>query len=353
MVSKPQIKSQGLDASWYVDPSVYSKERERIFRPNWWLMGPVSEVANPGDYFCDRICGWPLFVLRGSDGKLRAFLNVCRHRGASLLPQGAGHRVETIRCPYHGWLYDEFGALLSAPRFGEGLDNELDKIALSQIDVHVWNGLVFVRFSADQGLEFEDWLGEAATLVETFPGPDELDYHGEFSVVGELNWKTYCDNTVEGYHLNQIHPRLGKALAGGDVSLYSVNDGRSVVFDISHASSSDASATRGEKGLWIYHFPGFQLVLGDRIFKAERLDSEHPNHVRSRNWAWYGELDIEARKDAFEWGKQIVKEDFGICADVTRNMRAGVFEPGPLSPQMENHVAKFQQMIRDLLLDPQ
>ncbi|MXW47950.1 MAG: aromatic ring-hydroxylating dioxygenase subunit alpha [Gammaproteobacteria bacterium] len=340
-----------LEADWYVDSEIYARERDRIFHPSWWLMGPSHLVSNPGDYLCDRICGWPVFVLRSQDGKLRAFLNVCRHRGATLLTKGYGGGINSVRCPYHGWLYDDHGRLQNTPKFGEELGDEKKSLSLHQIDVHVWNGLVFVKIARDKGVGFDEWLGEVSGLCADFPGPSSLDYYGEFTVEGELNWKTYCDNTVEGYHLNLIHPRLGTALAGGDVQLFSVNDGRSVAFDITHGASGGAREARGAKGLWVYHFPGLQLVLGDKIFKAERVESNNSNHLRSINWAWYGELDEAAKHEAFAWGKQIVEEDFGICAEVTRNLRAGVFTPGPLSPSMEKHVARFQQIVKDILLN--
>ncbi len=340
-----------LNSNWYVDPTIYQQERERIFRPSWWLVGPAHWVAKSGDYLCDRICGWPVFVLRSQDGVLRAFLNVCRHRGASLLEEGNGTATTTIRCPYHGWLYDDKGRLQNAPRFGEQLNHEADMLALKKIDVHLWNGLVFVKVGWDQGENFDDWLGDVDHLCANFPGPADLDYHDTFTVAGQLNWKTYCDNTVEGYHLNQIHPRLGKALAGGRVQLFSVNEGRSVVFDVTHGASGEAQIARGSQGLWVYHFPGLQLVLGEKIFKAERVEPQSHQDVRSRNWAWYGGLDEAARHDAFAWGRQIVEEDFGICSKVTENMRAGVYSPGPLSPAMEKHVAQFQQLVKDILLN--
>ena len=339
---------KALAPEWYVDPSIYQKERSLIFESAWWLMGPAHTLSQPGDYLCDTICGWPVFVLHSGDGELRAFLNVCRHRGASLLQVGHGN-VDSIRCPYHGWLYDDLGNFLKAPRFGVDLDDYCEDLALRHIDLHVWNELVFVKINPDGGSDFNEWIGEVAALSESFPSPADLGYHGEFTVTGELNWKAYCDNTVEGYHLNLIHPRLGKALAGGATELISVNNGRSVVFDITHGSGGGGQGLRGRKGMWIYHFPGLQLVLGEKVFKAERVESESSNHVRSKNWAWYSGLNAEEREDAFQWAKQIVEEDFGICSQVTRNMRAGSYVPGPLSPVMENHVARIQEIIRDLL----
>ena len=339
---------KALAAEWYIDPTIYERERRSIFEPAWWLIGPVHSVANPGDYFSDTICGWPVFAIRSDDLELRAFLNVCRHRGSTLLEPGIG-RTKSIRCPYHGWLYDDQGKFLNAPKFGCDLKDYSEELSLKPIDVHIWKELVFVKVNPDVGPSFDEWLGDVARLSDDFPSPADHEYRGEFTVSGNLNWKAYCDNTVEGYHLNLVHPRLGKAVAGGQVGLRSVNDGHSVVFDVNHNESGGAKELRGQKGMWIYHFPGLQLVLGDRVFKAERVDSDDANHLRSRNWAWYSGLTEDEREDAFQWARQIVEEDFGICAKVVKNMRAGVFKPGPLSPKMENHVARFQQIIRENL----
>ena len=340
-----------LASEWYVCSDIYEKERRLIFEPAWWLLAPVQQLARQGDYICDTICGWPVFAIQSADGEIRAFLNVCRHRGARILQEGSGS-VSSLRCPYHGWLYDDQGKLVNAPHFGDELITDGQEITLRELPVHVWNDLIFVKFSEIGGDTFDDWLGDAANLVQLFPAPAQLDYHGDFTVTGNLNWKTYCDNTVEGYHLNLIHRRLGKALAGGSVELRSVNNGRTVVFDVTHGRGGGGEGLRGRKGMWIYHFPGLQLVLGEKVFKAERVESERINHIRSRNWAWYSGLNDAEREDAFEWAKQIVEEDFGICAQVTQNMHAGVYIPGPLSPQKEQHVAKFQAIIREILDAP-
>ena len=101
--------------------------------------------------------------------------------------------------------------------------------------------------------------------------------------------------------------------------------------------------------MWIYHFPGLQLVLGEKVFKAERVESESSNHVRSKNWAWYSGLNAEEKEDAFQWGETDRGRGFWNLRSGNANMRAGSYVPGPLSPVMENHVARFQEIIRDLL----
>ena len=101
-----------LDARYYVDPAVYERERVELFAKTWQLMGPVSQLGQRGDYCAAEIAGHKVFAIRGRDGKLRAFRNLCRHRGARLLPEGNG-RCPTIRCPYHQWVWADDGRLLA------------------------------------------------------------------------------------------------------------------------------------------------------------------------------------------------------------------------------------------------
>lgn len=342
---------ESLSSRWYIDPLILELERKRIFLPAWWLLGPVHAVQNIGDYFSDTVCGWPVFVVRSDDGELRGFRNVCRHRGSILLENGVGN-VKSIRCPYHGWQYSCSGALMNAPKFGADLKEYADDLNLYPIDVHVWNSLVFVRLDTQCEETFDEWIGEVANYCAEFPPPSELDYFGEFTVQAQTNWKTYCDNTVEGYHLNLVHRRLAIAIAGADVELRSLNNGRSVAFVIDHKEGSDGAKQRGQKGLWIYHFPGLQIVLGDRVFKAERVEAEATSGVRSRNWAWYGtDMSESEKEDAFQWAESIVNEDFDICSKVFQNMLSGNYHAGPLSPVMECHVARFQEIVRELVGD--
>src|SRR5919197_6568666 len=115
-----------LPWSWYSDPRVLPRERERIFRRAWQYVGPAEHVAQPGQYFSSRIGDVPVLVARGRDQRLRAFLNVCRHRGAVLV-EGSGRR-ETLQCQYHAWTYDLDGRLRTAPRSEREPGLDLDGI---------------------------------------------------------------------------------------------------------------------------------------------------------------------------------------------------------------------------------
>lgn len=336
---------QTLPAEAYWDPATFRKERERIFYRNWALFGPESDVAEPGSWRADTVNGWPIFVARGEDGMLRAFHNVCRHRGAALLTGETG-KCRLVVCPYHAWSYDLTGKLVRVPNFGDDAPLDRDSHSLFPVRVETWAGLVFVCMDREApGLM--SWLGSIPELAASYPTAKDMMLEGRISVEGACNWKAYCDNTVEGYHLPSVHKRLNAAIDRDNTSIVSYDGGRLVVFDVTYAS--DGSNMRGAKGVWFYRFPGFQGVLGQRLFKADRIEPLTPSRMRYTNWSWYRDLSTEAILDSQEWSRQIAEEDIGVCETVQTNMEAGIYHTGVLSPLQEGHIARLQGLVREAM----
>lgn len=337
--------TETLPASWYTDEGVLRREAGTIFARNWCLFGPEAGLEAPGAWRAERINGWPVVVVRGRDGTLRGFHNVCRHRAAALFAEGEG-RCDTIRCPYHGWAYATDGALQLAPNFGDDPGFDRADFALLPLRVATWLGLVFFCVDADvPGLTA--WLGSIPALVGAYRPPTDMAYHGSFVVEGAANWKTYCDNTCEGYHLPHVHPRLTKAVVPEKVDIRNYDDGRCIGFHVDYRA--DGAGIRGATGLWFYRFPGFQATISDQAFKAERIEPMGVRGLRSTSWQWFRGVDQAAADDAFAWARSIVLEDLGICETVQRNLDAGFYRKGRLSPKQERHTAAFQDQVRQAL----
>jgi choline monooxygenase len=336
-----------LPVSWYIDPEAHQRDRQRIFARNWTLFGPAVGLSQPRAWRADTVNGWPVFVIRGDDGVLRGFHNVCRHRASRLLLGETGSCARIV-CPYHAWSYDLTGALRKTPNFGDGAELDLAQMGLFPIRVECWNQLVFVCFDA-QASDLTSWLGHLPEICDGFPKPAELELHGGFAVEGDCNWKAYCENTVEGYHLSQVHKRLAAAVDRDRTQIKSYDSGRLVVFHVTYAG--DDSALRGTQGIWFYRFPGFQGVAGARSFKAERIEPLSPARMRLTNWSWFADLSLEERADSTAWNQQITREDMGICETVQRNFEAGIYESGVLSPLQEEHLARLQDLIADAVQD--
>ncbi|HWA45639.1 MAG TPA: aromatic ring-hydroxylating dioxygenase subunit alpha [Hypericibacter adhaerens] len=334
-----------LPVSWYIDPAAYQRDRQRIFARNWALFGPEAGLREPRSWRADTVNGWPLFVIRGDDGILRGFHNVCRHRAAKLLADGTGACARIV-CPYHAWTYDLTGALRKAPNFGPEDALDLAAHGLFPVRVEIWNELVFVCLD-DEAPGLAAWLGSLPALCDEFPKPADLALDGGFSAEGDCNWKAYCENTVEGYHLPTVHRRLNAAVDRANTQIEAYDEGRLVVFHVTYAGGD--TTLRGNQGIWFYRFPGFQGVAGARSFKAERIEPISPTRMKLTNWSWFASLSPEEKADSIAWNRQITREDMGICETVQRNFEAGVYHEGVLSPLQEGHLARLQALVLDAI----
>src|SRR5579863_10529942 len=197
-----------LPAPLYTDPDVFTAEKVGIFSRTWQVVGNSRLVENPGDYFTTELVGEPLLFVRGSDGKLRGFYNVCRHR-AGPPAEGCGSR-KLFRCGYHGWTYDLDGTLISATEV-EGVEGFREKdFALMPVRTEEWFNLVFANLDPD-ATPLGQSLGELPKQAEKFPFA-EMKLFERRTYDMKCNWKTYVDNYLEGYHLPSVHPGLNREL---------------------------------------------------------------------------------------------------------------------------------------------
>ncbi len=211
------VQQQDLDwlgtgpvpAKPYYDADWYELERKAIFLRHWIVAGHVCEVPEPGSFIRREFefAGASLLIVRGKDGVLRAFHNVCTHRGTQLIDEAEGKRA-TFSCRYHMWTFGGDGALLSAPDF-ESFGLEKKDCGLKQVAVDVCAGLIFVNFAKDPP-SLRGWLNGLAEKLETMPVAKAVTF-SEYVYEIEANWKLTYDNFQENYHLRFIHTRSGGA----------------------------------------------------------------------------------------------------------------------------------------------
>ncbi len=325
-----------LPADWYHRPDVFARERAAIFGREWHLIGHAGALAAPGDYVADAIAGWRVFAIRGRDGALRAFHNVCRHRAAPLVEDGHG-RCEVLRCRYHGWVYDTGGALRQLPDFGAADFDKAD-YGLFPVRVDTWRGLVFVNLDPAAPALRE---GLGALVAEAAGYPME-DFRFVRRVAYDIacNWKVYVDNYVEGYHIPLLHPELNRQV---DASRYSVENRDRVC--IMAAPLRDGSVYDGR---WLWRYPNLSLaVYPDGMNLSRTLPL---GHDRTRLVIDFFFRDPgPANERAIAMTCAVVEEDFPICEAVQRNLAAGVYEAGPLSPKHETGVRFFHDLVRRAL----
>jgi len=333
-----------LPASLYRDPHNYERERQAIFARNWALFTWAERVEKPGDFVSGTLAGYPIFVMRGDDGVLRGFHNVCRHRGSSLVRDEVGTCGKLLVCPYHSWSYRRDGRLQKATDFGGDASFDPNEWGLIEIDVAQWRGLVFCRIKRG-GEDLLSWLGPIDSMAADY----SLETQRYFSTRErdvKVDWKAYGENYLECYHCRAMHPTLCAAM---DIDRYTIDVYRNELFFHLYAPRRESGFTRG---LYFYRFPYLMLNLydwGSSIATVEPLGAGRMRHI---NHYFFQDISPEKAGEnqrSADWSAQIVTEDLEMLLGVQRNLNAGIYDRGPLSPKYEHAVKAFQDMVRDAL----
>jgi Rieske 2Fe-2S family protein len=206
-----------LPSSWYTSAQVFALEKERIFCREWLCVARAEELAEPGAFRVLEVLGESILLVRNREGQLRAFYNVCRHRGSRLCREppaegaaavlGGGLTGGRITCPYHRWTYDLDGRLIGAPYLtGEpGFDKAL--FSLYPVGLECWGGFVFVHLTPARAAPLAAQLGAIPERVARYP-LSELRIGHTIRYEVAANWKVICENYNECYHCAGVHPEL-------------------------------------------------------------------------------------------------------------------------------------------------
>jgi len=351
-------------AAWtYRDPEFYALEQEHIFRRNWLLAGHVSEMPKPGDYVTLDVADERALVIRGRDGALRAFHNVCRHRASRVVEGERGHCSGTIQCPYHGWSYGFDGSLRAIP--AEGSFRGLDKAqaGLREIQVEAWQGLVYVRF-ADSGPAVREAMDRFAGEVAAYRLPDMQPVGRRWSFDLDVNWKIAAENDCEGYHIPLGHPGL-RRLFGASYSDASAGDGTQRAFatlqDKASPVFSEAMYQRllptmehlpeSHRRAWVYYamFPRSVLTLSPDLVTCYQIVPLGLHKTRMQGFCLGLPDERRATRAArylnMRINRQVGLEDVAFCKWTDAGLRSSGYESGYLS-DLEFMVREFQDRIR-------
>jgi carnitine monooxygenase subunit len=199
---------RGLPAWTYHSEAMLELEKQELFRKHWQIAGHVSDVARPGDFFTVDIADERAIIMRGDDGIVRAFHNLCRHRGSRVAAEKQGHCKNALVCPFHGWVYNLDGTLRGAARpqsFGE-LDK--NQFGLKPIDTEIWNGFIFIRFMKGDQKSVAELMGSYAAELADYRMEDLVPAGQSSEFILPVNWKSVRDVDNEGYHVAMAHPAL-------------------------------------------------------------------------------------------------------------------------------------------------
>lgn len=363
MHNDPDGAAPTLPAAWYADPIHHARELDAVFTRGWSCVGLLDDVAAPHSYLA-AMCGdgTPVLVTRDAAGELRAFLNVCRHRGAPVA-EGCG-TARALSCPYHAWVYRLDGTLARHHGMEGATGFDPADHALHPASVATWSRFVFVspRASA-RALD----LGPLAAAIEPYSA--EGFVHAIRDVTeGAFNWKVLVENYSENFHTPWVHPELIEQgwdypiTTAGPVSLawdrpqHPRNRSEEVLATATPGDGAWAAVATNQidepfiAGAYFTVWPNLLVSVFPRYLSAFWLTPAGPtrtrvNYVR----AWHPDVGASRRDADLAASRLVGHQDVTICEAVQRGYTAGIDTDGRLSPVHETGVAHVHRLLRAAL----
>lgn len=216
---RPEMGTEPVPISRVTDPEYFKKEQEKIFKRAWLHMGRASQIPNKGDWFVQEIvvASTSLIIVRGQDDVIRAFHNICRHRGSKLAFEEKGNCPGVLKCRFHGWTYDTDGTLAFVPQEENYYEPLRGKQNLLEVACEMWEGFIFINLDPEPKETLLEFLGPAADRFEGYPfdkNPTELIYRGDI----KANWKLVMDAQAEAIHAAFVHVKPWPGLFSGGKS---------------------------------------------------------------------------------------------------------------------------------------
>ena len=360
-------RAVGLPASLYTDSRFFAYERDYLFAQNWVFATTLDELHQPGMAIPVTVAGRPVVVVKDRSGTVRAFHNVCSHRGTKLVAKTC-NRVSMLVCPYHSWGYALDGHLKQTPHVGgHGCNSHPDldksKHGLKPVRCEIWHRLVFINFS-DSAESLTDFL---APLVKRWP----IDYTnlrlgGRSDFEFKANWKLVVENFLESYHLPWIHPGLNTYSRAQDhynVFVEPCGSGQAskrfapaAVNGKTLPEFPDVPAHLKGRAEYLNLFPSLMIGTHPTEFIAVTVEPVAPDLTRERMYVFYteegmGEQYDEVRKASLARWFEINSEDI----DVVQRMQEGRYSPamegGQFAPELEACLHQFQKQITDKIFE--
>ncbi len=355
-----------VSGSYYVDPEIFALEQTRIFEQMWCCVAWAKDLASPGDYKVVQVGGEQLIIARNRKKEIRAFFNVCRHRGMRVCTSAEG-ASRAFQCGYHAWTYDLDGKLIAAPNLTKMPDIDRDKYGLRGVQVREWLGYVWVCV-ADEPPSFEETvMGEVVTRLGDVHnldnyGIDCLELGKRITYDVRANWKLIIENFQECYHCATIHPELTTVLpefAEGWASQAFVNHGAEFGEGI-EGFTVDGSAgltplptiapDQDRKYYAITIRPNvFLNMVPDHVIVHRMFPVSAEHTVVECDWLFMPSvisdgLDVSRSVELFD---RVNRQDFEACELTQPGMSSRLYAEGGVLVPAEHHLADFHRWVQD------
>jgi len=355
-----------LPGRYYYDPAIYEMELERIFSQMWVCVGRADAITGAGAYEVVTVGRESIIVVRGRDDVLRAFLNVCRHRGARLCNEASGKLKGSIQCRYHAWTYGLDGRLIGAPNVLSDEQFERALFGLLPVALEVWEGLIWLNLGDDPA-SIEDQLNEP--IIERFGGyaafarydVGNLKVGKRIAYDVQANWKLVLENFMECYHCGPMHPEFCRLLPGyktGDVSDYVNGEAVSLAENVEAFTITGKASRPPLPGLLqedLRHYYGFVLqpnvllnLLHDHVVMHWLIPNGPGRTVIMCDWLFDPQVMARADfdpMDAVEIFDIVNRQDWEVCELTQLSMGSKAYRSGGVYVPEERHIRAFADFV--------
>jgi len=338
-----------IPAPWYTDARIARLELQNVFSRTWQSVGRTAQVEKPGQYVTATVAGEPIVAVRGSDGKLRAFYNVCRHHAMTVMNESCG-QAQQMRCPYHGWTYNLEGELRGMTEF-EGVCNfDRAQNGLVPVRVETWENFIFVNLDP-HAAPLQEFLGALAGLAKplNFGG---LTFVERRSYIQQCNWKVYVDNFLDGgYHVPHMHKGLNSVLDYTNYTIENVDRCcvQSSPVAVDKSSEASAAATRkGDRAYYFWQYPNFMLNWYEGYLDTNLVIPLGVDRCEVIFDFYFGDTS-EAQtpyiRESMGVSERVQQEDIVICDGVQRGLSSRAYQAGRLSVRREAGEHLFHRLL--------
>ncbi|KAA0021510.1 aromatic ring-hydroxylating oxygenase subunit alpha [Antrihabitans cavernicola] len=359
-----------LAGRYYYDDTVFAAEQERIFEAMWFCAVRSSDLANAGAFKAVQVGRESVLVVRGRDGAVRAFLNVCRHRGARICTDESGQVRRNLQCPYHAWTYGLDGKLIAAPNMSALTDAdgaEIDRVAYGLIPVALreWLGYAWVCLADDPPSFVDTVIGSVTTRLGDPAAVDRYDIdslHVGKRVVYDVaaNWKLIVENFMECYHCATIHPELTEVLpefADGLAAQYFVGHGAEFGSDIAGFTIDGSAGFDVLPGISLDQDRRYYAItvrptvfvnlVPDHIIFHRMFPMAPDRTVVECDWLYAPDIVSEGRdvSKSAELFHRVNEQDFAACERTQPAMSSRAYRDGGVLVPAEHHIAEFHSWL--------
>jgi Rieske 2Fe-2S family protein len=357
-----QPGAKTLSQRYFVSPEIFAEELQKIFATKWVLVGHQSQLAEPGDYFLAKVAGEGLIVAKDQRSTIRAFYNVCRHRGARLCEEQNGHAA-AIQCRYHAWTYALDGRLIGAPHMDETPRFNKTEYPLKPARLGLWEGFVFLNL-ANATASLENWFeplgGKFSPWnLAALRSAKRIEYDVR------ANWKLIFQNYSECYHCLGVHPELSK-ISPYDSAENDLTEGpflggfMRIAINKSLTISGNACAfpvgNFGDEDFrFVFYysiFPNMLLSLHPDYVMVHQLEPQSPERTLIF-CDWFFNPEAFERNDfdpddAVEFWDMVNKQDWHVCELSQQGISSRAYEPGPYSARESIPAAWDEYYVRQI-----